>query len=177
MASVGYWMKNLFGLQLSVMINYSYFDDLTVVKYTELSPNVYQAEKEGGIKAHMWDTTFYFGVMFRMPALEQTDNFNMYFKILNGFGKSMYWKKTNRLIRADRFFVEGNVLGFALGNVFNAFNEKTVWFIQLSYVLKAYDDTIGVDDSGLLPEEVGTLKNKVNTNLSQFHLTFGVRLF
>ncbi|MCP4138145.1 MAG: hypothetical protein GY754_44695 [bacterium] len=181
LASIGVWTYNAFGIEVGAIINLSYFHDMTDYNFIEESNGLYRKVRVDGINSYMWDTSFYHGIMFRDPFLIPTDLINLYGKIFIGYGKSVYWVNNfpEGLLsdEIDRFYNEGALFGISIGNVFNAFNDSTVWYIQFSIFAKLYNDMIAVKDGGVLPEEISSQQNTTNMYLVQMHLTVGIRLY
>jgi len=201
--NLGYWAFDAFGIELGGFINYSYFEDLTVYDYTGILPVAFGMNKITGIDTHLWDSSFYLSIMVRLPFVKRTDLFNPVLRILVGYGISVYWIKhipasvalqlatagysaklywLNLLpdagwSRKDRFQSDSPVFGFSIGNVFNAFNGREVWYLQLTVLAKMYREVIVVKDGLVVPTGIANFDNIHNNHIVQLHLTAGIRFF
>jgi|GEM_PF-3266873 len=180
--ALGYWVFDAVGLELGAIISFGYFHDVTITQYIE--------ETDGSLTPHtledfhslMWDSSFFWGVMVRLPFTRRTDTINLYLKLFQGYGTSVYWlfdKEEEDVLNkeATRFFSEGVLFGFSIGNIFNAFNEKTTWFLQLSVHFKMYQESLAIKDGEVLPETLSKIENRNNAHLIQISLTAGIRLY
>ena len=178
---VGYWAYNVFGIELCAFIDYGYFHDMTVYNFEEISPGLYEKNRTEGIDAHMWSSSFLLSVMFRWPFIEPTDLLNIYMKFFIGYGVGVFWlddiPASTYAEESDRFFSDGPVFGVAFGNLFNAFNKSTVWYIQLTILTKIYREVIALKDEEILPKQTAEITNVNNTHNIQIHLTVGLRLY
>ncbi len=202
--NLGYWAYDAFGIELGGFINYSYFEDLTVYDYTGILPVSYGLNKITGIDAHLWDSSFYMSLNVRFPFVKRTDLLNPYLRLLVGYGVSVYWIKNVpdslvvQLLSAgysesifwlnclpdsvwtrsrDRFQSDGPVFGVSIGNMFNAFNDKTVWYLQVTVLAKMYREVIAVKDGAVIPTKMANFNNINNNHIVQLHLTAGIRFF
>ena len=179
--SIGYWANGSFGIGISAFINYSYYGDLSLTLYDEQPGGAIIKRKISGFQAHIWNSSFFLTVFVRIPFVTPTDNFNPFLKVFAGYGINMTWLKGNKAQfvyrEADRYFTEGPAFGVTLGNLFNTFNDSRPWFIQISGVFQFYQEQIAIQDTGVLPREIGTIENSQGLFLFQIHVTVGIRLF
>ncbi len=179
--ALGYWIFDAVGLELGAIISFGYFHDITVTQYLEEPDGSLSKQILEDFNGLMWDSSFFWGVMVRWPFTRCTDNINFYLKLFQGYGTSVYWILDNKekFLHEDatRFFSEGILFGFSIGNIFNAFNKKTTWFIQLSMYMKMYQESIAIKDGGVLPETLAKAENRNNSHLVQIILTVGIRLY
>ncbi len=178
--SVGHWAFDAVGFEAGANINFAYFQDMTLTNYIEQTDGSFKESKLEGFNAKMWDTTFFWGIMARFPISYRSDNINVYLKFFQGYGTSVYWVSNDNNIsdsNATRFYSEGILFGFSIGNIFNAFNKNNVWFVQISIYIKMYEETLALKDGGILPETLESQKVTNNYHLLKALLTFGFRLY
>ncbi len=179
--ALGYWVFDSVGLEMGAIISFGYFHDISINHYSDNSDESITVKTVGDFNALMWDSSFYWGVMVRLPFTRRTDTINLYLKLFQGYGTSVYWLYDNDYDYLDedatRYYSEGILFGFSIGNIFNAFNKKTTWFLQLSMYVKMYQETLAIYDGGVLPETLAIAANRNNAHLIQIILTAGVRLY
>ncbi len=188
--ALGYWALDAVGFEIGAIVSFNYFHDVTVTSYHEAEDGTITRQKLEDFQAIMWDSSFYWGVMVRWPFTRRTNLLNLYVRFFQGYGTSVSWlieedfdenddddQDTVPIDEASRFFSEGILFGFSFGNIFNAFNDKTTWFIQVSLYLKMFRQNIAIKDGGVLPEELAATENRNNHHQIQVNLTVGFRLY
>ncbi len=179
--ALGYWLFDAIGFEIGASLNFGYFYDVTMTQYLEESDGSLTPHKLENFNAFVWDSSYFWGIMARLPIGFRTDMVNLYVKLFQGYGSSVYRVFDNEqdVLHKDatRFFSQGMMFGVAVGNIFNAFNKQTTWFMQLSIYIMMFEESLAIKDGGVLPETLA--KDKVNNNLRfiQVLLTFGFRLY
>jgi len=182
--SAGYWAFNAFSFEIGSIINYNYNDNFSISNITETSPGVYEKIDNYNMTMHEWGSIFYFGTMARWPFIRPSNNLNLFIRIFNGAGKTVYWIQPKadqvndfKLPKDSRVTSDGILLGFSIINFFNEFNDKPIWFIEITTTIQMYYESLIIQSDGVLPEIISRNDNTNNIHKVQITLNAGIKFF
>jgi hypothetical protein len=147
----------------------------------QIDPN-FQSVNEMDLIA--WNTVFYIGIRARFPnVIRPTNNFNPYAKIFYGRGVTVYFPgdtdddEATTNLSDKRIHMEGAVFGFSISNVFNMYNKKPIWFLELTFQTQMYRDMFFVQENGDLDLELNKAPATDGSLYYVLRLTIGSRFF
>lgn len=178
-SSLGYVTEGLYSFEFGSFIDLLNIDHFNSKRFEPLDPLFKEVDEVEGIN---WNTIFYLGIRARIPGLKVNNDFNPYMKVFYGRGVSVLFLDTddhevNKTIDDRRFQFEGFVFGFSLSNIFNMFNDKPLWYAELTFSTQMTNEYFYVEEAGELPTEI---KNDATNDSSLFYLlrlTIGSRFF
>lgn len=124
-----------------------------------------------------WSTQFYVGIRARFPTVVPTNTYNPFFKVFIGRGISVLFLTAEDdawegFLDDTRFQLEGFSFGWSISNFYNVFDEKPVWFWELSFSSQLSSEYYFVAESGELPTELAN--ESINQQTVFYALRFAI---
>ncbi len=169
--SVGYSVDHYYSIEIGSIVSVQYFD------------KVPGAETVGLDLGHVifWDTAFFWAL--RVPILKSkySDNFAPYIRMFQGWGNGVGFiydiHGEYSYLNDSRTQLEGPIMGVSFGNFFNTFNEDSLWFIDVTFMLQFFWDGYVVSSTAEVPVVLEKKDLDENYHKIQLHVSCGVRFF